>query len=217
MNDTGTVFIVDDDQAVRDSLESLFGAAGYAVEAYPDAKAFLADCGPQRPGCLVLDMQMPGMSGLDLQAALVERGDSRPIIFLTAHGTVPMTVRALKGGAYDFLEKPAEGGTLLDLVNRALQRDAAERHIAAQRDLARQHCDTLTQRELEVLQLVIAGKSNKDIGRELDISHRTVELHRMRIMQKTRAQNVIELAAIAQAAELFPESLPASDTSPEPS
>jgi FixJ family two-component response regulator len=216
MNDAGTIFIVDDDLAVRDSLESLFDAAGYAVEAYPDAKAFLGACGPQRPGCLVLDMQMPGMSGLDLQAALVERGDSRPIIFLTAHGTVPTTVRALKGGAFDFLEKPADGGALLNLVHRALQRDAEERRAAAQHDLARQRCDALTQRELEVLQLVIAGKSNKDIGRELDISHRTVELHRMRIMQKTGAQNVIELAAIAHAAGLIPEPL-TPDTAPETS
>jgi FixJ family two-component response regulator len=202
MSDNSIIFIVDDDPAVRDALTSLFEAANYAVEAYPDADAFLAANAPQRPGCLVLDMQMPGMGGLGLQAVLAERKDSRPIIFLTAHGTVPMTVRAFRNGAFDFLEKPAEGGTLLALVRNALQQGAEGRRETAQRDLARLRCATLTQREREILQLVAAGNRNKDIGQHLGISHRTVELHRMRIMQKTSAQNVIELASIAQAAGL---------------
>jgi FixJ family two-component response regulator len=207
MNDDGTVFIVDDDSAVRDALARLLEAAGYAVESYPDAEAFLAAYEPRRPGCLVLDMQMPGMGGL------AERKDSRPIIFLTAHGTVPMTVRALKNGAFDFLEKPAEHGTLLACVRSALQKDAERRREAADRDQARIRCATLSQREREILHLVVAGSSNKDIGRRLGISHRTVELHRMRIMHKTGAQNVIELAAIAQAAGFSLKSSLGDDTS----
>lgn len=200
MNDSCTVFIVDDDPAVRDSLTALLRAAGYAVEAYPDAEMFLAAYDPARPGCLILDMQMPGMDGLGLQTVLAERKDNRPIIFLTAHATVPTTVRALKKGAFDFLEKPTRGKTLLAHVRSALQRDADARREAADRDRARMRCATLTQREREILQLLIAGNSNKDIGHQLGISHRTVELHRMHIMQKTGAQNVIELAAIARAA-----------------
>lgn len=198
MSDGITVFIVDDDSAVRDALTRLLEAAGYAVESYPDAEAFLAAYEPHRPGCLVLDMKMPGMSGLGLQAVLAERKDSRPIIFLTAHGTVPMTVSALKHGAFDFLEKPAKGRALLAHIRSALQQDAERRREAADRDQARVRCATLTQREREILSLVAAGSSNKGIGRQLGISHRTVELHRMRIMHKTGTQNVIELAAIAQ-------------------
>ncbi len=200
MNDSSIVFIVDDDPAVRDSLTALLKAAGYAVEAYPDAEAFLAAYDPRQPGCLVLDMQMPGMGGLGLQSVLAERKDNRPIIFLTAHATVPTTVRALKKGAFDFLEKPTKGKTLLAHVRSALQRDAESRHEAAVLEQARMRCATLTRREREVLQLLITGSSNKDIGHRLGISHRTVELHRMHIMQKTGAQNVIELAAIARAA-----------------
>ena len=212
---SGTVFIVDDDQAVRDSLRSLFDAAGYAAESYPDAEAFLAAYNPQRPGCLVLDMQMPGMGGLGLQEELAKREDRRPIIFLTAHGTVSLTVRALKNGAFDFLEKPADGGTLLSLVGKAVQKDTELRREAAFRELARRRCDSLTEREREVLRLVVTGNSNKDIARRLDISHRTVELHRMRVMQKTAAQNVIELAAIAQAARVVLKPSPANDTARE--
>lgn len=215
MSDGSTVFIVDDDSAVRDSLTHLLEAAGYAVEAYPTAEAFLAAYEPRRPGCLVLDLQMPGMGGLGLQAVLAERKDTRPIIFLTAHATVPISVRALKNGAFDFLEKPAEGGSLLARIRRALQRDAEGRREVEHRDQARLRCATLTQREREILSLVAAGNSSKDIGHQLGISHRTVELHRMRIMQKTGAHNVIELAAIAQAAG-FSLKPPLGDDVPTP-
>jgi len=211
MNDDNTVFIVDDDPAVRDSLSALLKAAGYAVEAHPDAEAFLAAYEPDRPGCLILDMQMPGMGGLKLQAALAERKDSRPIIFLTGHATVPTTVRALKNGAFDFLEKPTKGKTLLTHVHSALQRDAESRREAKDRDQAHMRCAMLTPRECEVLRLLIAGNSNKDIGLQLSISHRTVELHRMHIMQKTGAQNVIELAVIAKAAGMTSTPLVGND------
>lgn len=200
MKSRAAVFLVDDDSAVRDALTGLLEAAGYAVEAYPDAETFLAAYEPHRPGCLVLDMQMPGMGGLGLQAILAERRDSRPIIFLTGHATVPMTVRALKNGAFDFLEKPAEGGTLLMYVRNALRRDAEHRREAELRDQARTRCATLTSREQDILPLVAAGGSNKYIARQLGISHRTVELHRIRIMRKIGAHTLIELAAIAKAA-----------------
>lgn len=212
MDSASTIFIVDDDRDVRDALTSLFEAAGYLTEAYPDAETFLAAYERDRPGCLVLDMQIPGMGGLALQEVLADRRDSRPIIFLTAHGTVPLTVRALKDGAFDFLEKPAEGRALLDLVRKALQRDADKRRETAERDLARQSCSTLTRREREILRLVVAGNSNKDIGNQLGISHRTVELHRMRIMHKTGAQNVVELVNIAMTAGLFPDPSSGNDT-----
>lgn len=204
MSGDAAVFIVDDDSAVRDALASLFVAAGYTVEAYPDAEACLAAYDPRRPGCLVVDMQMPGMGGLGLQAVLAERKDNRPIIFLTAHGTVAMTARAFKNGAFDFLEKPADGGALLAHVRDALQQDAERRRDTAVRDQARIRCATLTQRELDILPRVVAGHSNKDIGQQLGISHRTVELHRTRIMYKTGAQNLIELVAIARAAGISP-------------
>ena len=140
------------------------------------------------------------MGGLELQEELTKREDRRPIIFLTAHGTVQLTVRALKNGAFDFLEKPADGGALLSLVDKALQRDANERRKVMDLELAKQRCDALTERERDILRLVISGNSNKDIAHQLGISHRTVELHRMRVMQKTGAQNVIELVEIARAA-----------------
>ncbi len=199
-----TVFIVDDDSAVRDSLTGLITAAGYHAESYPAAEAFLDAYDPNRPGCLVLDMRMPGMGGLGLQKELANREDNRPIIFLTAHGTVPVTVSALKNGAIDFLEKPADGGELLRLVTKALQEDANLRQKATTRKQAQRRCESLTEREREILQLVVTGQSNKEIARHLDISHRTVELHRMRVMQKTGARSIIELVTIAQAAEISP-------------
>jgi len=203
MNHEGTVFIVDDDPAVRDALTSLFEAAGLTVEAYHDAESFLAIYEPYRSGCLVLDMKMSGMGGLGLQAALAEREDNRPIIFLTGHGTVKMAARAFRNGAFDFVEKPVEGETLLTLILSALQQDVKNRHQVAERDLAQLRCATLTRREREIIQLVAAGTSSKDIGRKLNISHRTVESHRKNIMQKTGAKNLIELLAIAKTAGLL--------------
>lgn len=203
MSTNATIFVVDDDIAVCDSLTYLLEAAGYRVEAYADAGAFLTSYDPSRPGCLILDMQMPGIDGLELQALLAERKDSRPIIFLTGQATVSMTARAFRHGAFDFLEKPVKGETLLIHVRKALLQDTEYRRTATIRDLAASRCATLTQRELEIVPLVAAGHSNKDIARQLMISYRTVELHRTHIMQKTGAHTVIELAAIAQAAGLL--------------
>ena len=204
MTGNNTVFIVDDDSAVLDSLTRLLKTAGYTVEAYPSAEAFLASYNPCRPGCLILDMQMPGIGGLGLQDVLSDRKDVRPIIFLTAHATVPTTIRAIKQGAFDFLEKPPNGKELLAHVRGALQRDAELRRDAAIVDQARTRCAMLTQRECEVMQMVIAGNSNKEIAQQLGISHRTVEIHRAHVMLKTGAKNGMELATIAQAAGISP-------------
>jgi FixJ family two-component response regulator len=190
------VFFVDDDQAVRDGLALLLEAAGLNVQSFESAEAFLRGYDPRRGGCLVLDVRMPGMSGPQLHEELVRRGWSLPVIFLTAHGDIPMSVRAIKAGAVDFLTKPVAGADLLERVDSALQyqRELSDRDMA---DEARKQClARLTLRETEVLELALAGHSNKAIGRQLHISFRTVEIHRSRIMQKTGAANLLELARL---------------------
>lgn len=192
-----TVFIVDDDPAVRDSLELLLETDGLATESHDSAEAFLAAYGGRRPACLILDVRMPQMSGPELQAELIRRGFKLPIIFLTAHGDIPMTVRAMKAGAKDFLTKPIDGTELLERVHAALK---DEEDIASQRrtyDRACRCLEELTQREHEVMMLALAGLTNKAIARQLGISHRTVELHRSHILQKTGAANMLELAQLA--------------------
>jgi FixJ family two-component response regulator len=184
-----TVFVVDDDDAVRAGLIALFEAAGLAVEAYAGARAFLETYRPERAGCLVLDVNMPDMKGPELQAELARRGSALPIIFLTAHGDIPMTVNAIKAGAVDFLTKPADGGELLKRVRAALAQS-----VQASAGLAE-----LTAREREVMVRMAAGRSSKEIAHELDISHRTVELYRSRILQKMKARSVLELADIVRA------------------
>jgi FixJ family two-component response regulator len=179
-----TVFVVDDDEAVRAGLIALFDAAGFAVEAYAGPRAFLAAYRPERAGCLVLDVNMPDMKGPELQAELARRGSHLPIIFLTAHGDIPMTVNAIKAGAVDFLTKPADGAELLKRVRAALAQSAQAFDGLAE----------LTAREREVMVRMAAGRSSKEIARELDISHRTVELYRSRILQKMKVRSVLELA-----------------------
>lgn len=193
-----TVFLVDDDPAVRDALALLLGTAGLAVETYASAEEFLHAYRPEQAGCLVLDVTMPGMSGLDLQAELAARGVRLPIIFLTAHGSIPMSVRALKSGAVDFLEKPADGAALVDRVRAALDRDAASRVQDASAAEITARFARLTAREREIMARVAAGRSNKEIARELDISHRTVEVHRARVLEKMNARSAVELAAMAK-------------------
>lgn len=212
MSAAPTVYLVDDDPAVRDALGLLLGTAGLAVKTYASAEEFLRSFRVEQSGCLVLDVTMPGMSGLALQERLRARGASLPIIFLTAHGDIPMSVRALKAGAADFLEKPADGAELLERVRAAIAEDTRRRA----RDTA--HADTrerfarLTTREREIMTRVAAGRANKEIARELDISHRTVEVHRARIMEKMGAGSAVELAAMAQACGLNT----GSDAAPTP-
>jgi FixJ family two-component response regulator len=192
-----TVFVVDDDPAVRDSLGLLLETAGLSADCHDSAESFLAAYDGKRPACVILDVRMQQMSGPELQAELIRRGLDLPIIFLTAHGDLPMTGRALKAGAKDFLTKPLDGTELLDRVHAAL-RD--EKDIVSQRRTYERTCrclEELTQREHEVMMLALAGQTNKAIARQLGISHRTVELHRSHILQKPGAANMLELAQLA--------------------
>ena len=192
-----TVFVVDDDEALRSALVQLLEAAGLSVHSYPDGRAFLDDYVPDRPGCVLLDVAMPGMTGLEVQAALCARGLHPPIVFLTGHGDIPMAVRAVQAGAVDFLEKPATGAMVLERVRRALALDREQRAAqAAQREVA-DRVRRLSAREHEVMRLVVAGNSSKEIARLLGISVRTVEAHRVHVMHKMGASNLAELVALA--------------------
>jgi len=188
-----TVFIIDDDAAVRDSIRLLVRSIGLPAEIYPSGKAFLADFDPHRPGCLVLDVRMPGMSGLDVQKRLLERQATIPIIFITAHGDVPMAVEAVKAGALDFVQKPFRDQDLIDRIQEALQRDADIRSQQADGDEIRQRVASLTAREREVMQMVVDGSANKVIAYDLGLSERTVEIHRARVMEKMQAESLPHL------------------------
>lgn len=196
-----TVFIVDDDDAVRDALALLFDTAGLNVRAFDSAEAFLAFIDASTPGCLVLDLNLPGMHGPQLQAELNRRQVHLPVLFLSAHGDIPTTVSAMKAGAQDFLTKPVDGQLLLQRVESALAVDAERRRTDVERQVLLDTLARLSQREKDVLALVVRGMSNKDIGRKLDISHRTVEVHRSRILLKTGAETFFELTALAKAAD----------------
>jgi len=189
-----TVFLVDDDAAVRDSMSMLLETAGLAAEAYDSAEAFLAAQRTEGPGCLVLDMRMGGMGGLDLQSELQRRGVRLPVIFVSVHGDVPTTVRAMKAGAVDFLTKPVDGALLLDRIQAALARSRKEHEDEQAMLAARTRLAGLTERERSILALAVAGHPNKEIARRLGISFRTVEVHRSRILLKTRAATLLELA-----------------------
>lgn len=244
-----SVILIDDEPAVRDSLTLLLETLGFEVESYDSAEAFLQGHCPGKPGCVVLDVNMPGMSGPELQAELIRRDIRLPIIFLTAHGDIPMTVRAIQAGAIDFLTKPVKGKQLVERVTMALQQQAAmsgqsapgEQQLPDPEPLANKHqtalseqtapeeqqsdgqeawaaqqqammldqsgqkralCERisgLTPREKDVMSLAVAGHANKEIARHLGISHRTVEIHRARVMEKTGATNLLALARICEA------------------
>ncbi len=198
-----TVFIVDDDLAFCQSLGMLLHSAGLRVEDYPSAESFIEAGCAQRPGCLVLDVRMPGWSGLELQAHLSAKRIRMPIIFITGHGDIPMAVRAVKAGAVDFLEKPFNDEALLERVHQALERDTQWR----QSELSRVQSDTrlarLTPREKEVMQRVAAGRSNKQIAADLNISHRTVEIYRARVMDKLGTKSLCDLIRVAMACEEY--------------
>jgi FixJ family two-component response regulator len=193
---TPMVFVVDDQQAVRDSLRWLLESIGIPVRDYPTAEAFLRDYEPAQPGCLILDVRMPGMSGLDLQEELARRGIELPTIVITAHAEVPMAVRAVKAGAVDFIQKPFSHELLLDRVKQALELDAQEREIRHRRDEARRRLAALTPREREVIVMVAEGRANKAIAAALGVAIKTVEVHRGRAMEKMQAENLAELIRI---------------------
>lgn len=191
------VFVVDDDQAVRDGLTLLFEASGLAIRAYENAESFLSAFDPTQWGCLILDVRMKGMSGPELHQEMVRRGWHLPVIYLTGHGDIPMSVQAMRAGAVDFLTKPVSGADLLDRANAVLESQRELHHRHKEVEAHKQRFAELTQRETEVLKLALAGHNNKAIGRQLNISFRTVELHRSRILKKTGAANMLELAQIS--------------------
>jgi two-component system response regulator FixJ len=195
-----TVFVVDDDPAVRKSLETLLKSVGMNVETFCSAQEFLAGYDPARPGCLVLDVRMPGMSGLELQRTLRDRGLDIPIIIVTGHGDVPVAVRALKDGALEFLEKPFSKQILLEHISEALKRDAAGRDRREHHEEIAARLALLTDRERQVMDLVVAGKVSKEIAVALGLSKKTVDVHRAHVMQKLKLESVAELVELVMTA-----------------
>jgi len=190
---TPIVYIVDDDEAVRGSLRMLMRSVGLQAQALGSAREFLDGYDRRQSGCLVLDVRMPGMSGMELQQQLNQRGATIPVIFISGHGDVPMAVEAMQHGAFDFLQKPFRDQELLDRVQRALALDAQLRTTLAAGALIRERIESLTPRERQVMQLVTQGKANKVVGAELGVSQRTVEIHRAHVMEKMHARSLAEL------------------------
>jgi FixJ family two-component response regulator len=192
-----TVFMIDDDQGVLDALSALVQEAGYETKAYTSPQAFLDEHDPSMPGCVVLDLSMPRMNGLEFQRELVMRGIERPIIFLSGRGTVPASVEAMKAGAVDFLPKPCKGDELLNAIKVAEERDRVTLQRAAERKAASKLIDKLTPREKEVMELVVQGHLNKNIAAQIGTAVKTVKVHRGRVMQKMGVRSVAELVRLA--------------------
>ena len=193
-----TVFMVDDDEAVRKAISRLLRSAGIASAVFASPSEFLAQYNPDMPGCLVLDMAMPDLDGLQLQTALNEKGCILPIIFLTGHGDVSKSVQAMKQGAFDFLSKPVKDKDLLSAVRAAIERDTVARGEQAKLSEIRARLDTLTPREREVLEHVVSGKLNKQIASDMGITEATVKMHRAHVMEKMKVQSVAELARLTE-------------------
>jgi FixJ family two-component response regulator len=187
------IMVVDDDSGVRNALRSLLKSVGLESALYASAQEFLTAFQPAQPGCLVLDIRMPGMSGLELQQQLNLSGAVIPVIFMTGHGDIPMAVEAMQHGAFDFLQKPFRDQDLLDRIQRAIVKDTEQRQALGEHERIKAHLDSLTTREREVLDHMIQGKQNKVIAQDLDISPRTIEIHRARVMEKMDAQSVAQL------------------------
>ena len=196
------VFVVDDDSSIREAIKSLISLVGLRVETFGTAQEFLHSERPDLPGCVVLDVELPGLSGLDLQRELAAHGIKLPIIFITGYGDIPMSVRAMKAGAPEFLTKPFRDQDLLDAIQQALERDRAARQHFREIAELRKRFDGLTSREREVMSLVVAGWLNKQIGFELKISEVTVKIHRGRVMNKMGAQSVAELVRMTDRLEI---------------
>jgi len=193
-----TIFIVDDDASVRESTELMLKSVGFNVKTFVSAQDFLSANLQESFGCLILDVRMPGISGLDLQEKLVSSKTPLPVIFITGHGTVPMSVRAMKAGAVDFLPKPFDEQDLLDAIHRAIAQQRERRLKKDEADELQQRLDTLTPREYEVFSLLVTGMANKEIAYKLGMSERTVKFHRANIMEKTNAGSLADLIHFAE-------------------
>lgn len=215
VNAEPTIFVVDDEQPVRDSLQSLLESLRFDAETFASAQDFLSAYDPARPGCLVLDVRMPRMSGLELQQELNARRFHIPVIIITGHGDIPMAVRAMKAGAIDFIEKPFNEQMLLERIQHALTADARQRREDAERQTLRVRIEALTIRQREVLERVIAGKPNKVIAIELGISTKTVEAHRAKVMERLEAHSVAELTALCILPSPIWETLKPAQASPD--
>lgn len=198
------VFVIEDDPSVRGAIERLVKAVGLSVATFGSAQEFLDTKLPEVPSCVVLDVRLPGLSGLDLQRQMTERKTIIPIIFITGHGDIPMSVQAMKAGATEFLTKPFRDQDLLDAIGQAIERDRAARANRAEAADLRAHLDLLTPRELEVMTLVVAGLLNKQIAGELGISEKTIKVHRGNVMQKMKAGSLAELVSIAERLGITP-------------
>jgi two-component system, LuxR family, response regulator FixJ len=194
-SDEALIYLVDDDAAVRDSLGLLLRSVGLECEVYSSALEFLESYDPERHSCLVADIRMPGLSGLELQQRLIEQRAAIPIVFITGHGDVPMAVTAMKSGATDFVQKPFRDQDLLDRIHKALAQDREQRAIRGAEQTIRERLALLTPRETEVMQRVVRGQANKVIAMDLGVSQRTVELHRARVMHKLEMRSLAELVS----------------------
>jgi FixJ family two-component response regulator len=194
------VFVIDDDESVRKGLRRLLGSADYECEVFKSASDFLARPPHPGPSCIIVDVKMPGLNGIDFQQALIQRRRDEHLVFITGHGNIPMCTQVMKAGAVDFLPKPFKTNELLECVERALARSVGQRFRAAQRNEARRLLDLLTPREFEVMQLVTTGMLNKQVGGELGMAEKTVKVHRGRVMRKLGVTSVAELVRLVQKA-----------------
>jgi FixJ family two-component response regulator len=205
-----TVVVIDDDEEIREGLQGLLGSVGLRVELFATVQEFLGSARPDRPGCLVLDVRLPGRSGLDFHDDLLRANVQMPVIFISGHADVPMSVRAMKAGAVEFLTKPVRHQDLLDAIQRALDQDVVRRENDKAATELRVRLDTLSLREREVMMLVVAGLLNKQIAHEIGVTEATVKFHRGQVMRKMRARSLVELVRMADKLKL---SHPKSKTS----
>jgi FixJ family two-component response regulator len=208
MTSTATVFVIDDDQSMRKSLKRLLDAASYKVELFTSAPEFLSRSPHFGPSCVIVDVRMPELNGIDFQKALIEGGREEQLVFITGHGDVPMCAKAMKAGAVDFLPKPFKPKQLLESIERALTRSAEQLRRASEKNHARGLLERLTRREYEVMQLVATGMLNKQVGGELGMAEKTVKTHRAHMMQKLKITSVAELMVVLQKAEVPPVAKP---------